>query len=109
MQLDKSEIKMIADLLVEELKPMFHFIQKSLKKEDTVLMKITDVANYLNVSKQYIYKLTHENKIPHKKPTEKLLLFRKKEIDDWLDSHQVPIVAPLLSKRLAKQSGKVDV
>ncbi len=42
-------------------------------------------------AKKWIYERTHLKEIPYKK-VKGVLLFRKKDIDKWLDTHNVPAV-----------------
>lgn len=41
-------------------------------------------AEYLGYSKSYLYKLTSKKIIPHHKPTGKIILFLKSELDHWI-------------------------
>jgi excisionase family DNA binding protein len=47
-------------------------------------LNLEKAADYLNVSKSYLYKLTSQNKIPYYKPSGKLVYFDKKELDQWV-------------------------
>ena len=46
------------------------------------IMDLTQLTNYLNVSKSYVYKMTHSNKIPHSKKGKKLY-FDKEVVTKW--------------------------
>ena len=48
------------------------------------LFNVNEVADYLNVTKGTIYKFTSNSEIPHIKKG-KRLLFKKSEIDLWLE------------------------
>ncbi len=47
-------------------------------------LSMQEAAEYLHVSKSYLYKLTSANRIPYYKPTGKLVYFDKKELDAWI-------------------------
>lgn len=70
-------------------------IEKRLKKIESLLVgikaifTINDLAEYTNLSKSYIYKLTSTNKIPHFKPNGKICYFNKLEIDNWIQQNKV--------------------
>jgi excisionase family DNA binding protein len=49
------------------------------------LYDINEIAEYLNTTKGYVYKLTSLQRIPHIKMGKKLL-FDLKDINRWLDS-----------------------
>ena len=51
---------------------------------DNQIWRIDQVADYLGVSKKYIYSLTYRGEIPHRKKG-KLLFFFPNEIRDWID------------------------
>ncbi len=48
------------------------------------MLTLNELAIYTGFSKSHIYKLTHQNKIPHYKPSGKCIFFNLKEINDWL-------------------------
>jgi excisionase family DNA binding protein len=52
-------------------------------------LNLTEVADYLKMSKSTIYKWCGNGQIPYIK-TGKLLLFKKDAIDSWLDQYNVP-------------------
>ena len=57
-------------------------IHESLLNQKSIL-DIDELARYINISKQTIYKLTAEHKVPHSKLGRKLF-FDKKAIDAWI-------------------------
>lgn len=52
-------------------------------------LSLPEAADYLNISKSYLYKLTHKNKIPHYKPNGKKIYFLEKELNEWLTQNRV--------------------
>ena len=48
-----------------------------------------EVAQYMGVSKSYLYRLTMTGAIPHYKPTGKLCYFNRREIEAWLQTNRV--------------------
>lgn len=48
------------------------------------VLNLNELAQYTGFSKSHIYKLTHQNKIPHYKPNGKCIFFNLKEINEWL-------------------------
>ena len=54
-------------------------------------LSVTEIANFLGFSPNYIRRLCQERKIPHKKLEGKngpILMF-KSEIKEWIDKHKV--------------------
>jgi excisionase family DNA binding protein len=58
-----------------------------IKKED--LMSITELSEFLSMSKSHIYTLTSNKKIPHIKLLGKKLLFSRTDITKWIKSKSV--------------------
>lgn len=44
---------------------------------------LSRAAEYLGISKSFLYKLTYSNQITHSKPTGKLIYFQKVHLDEW--------------------------
>jgi excisionase family DNA binding protein len=62
--------------------------QRSEELEDT-LFTVETLAEYLQLSKQWVYERVQFKEIPYMK-VGKLLRFRKSAIDKWLDGFKVP-------------------
>lgn len=63
-------------------------IEKMLLSQKEVLT-LTEFCEYAGISKSYGYKLTSENRVPHYKPSGKMVYFKKTEIDKWLLQNRV--------------------
>ncbi len=48
-----------------------------------------EAAEYLGVSRSYIYKLTMRREIPHYKPMGKMCYFNRAELEQWLQRNRV--------------------
>lgn len=81
-------VDLIADKVIERLKPIL--VGKN-EDKDTIF-DIDTLSEYLKASKKWIYERTHLKEIPHLK-INGLLRFRKKDIDKWLNSFNVPAVS----------------
>lgn len=64
-------------------------MNKKMEEKNNELMNISDAANYLNYKVGYVYKLTSERKIPFYKPTGRHILFRRTELDEWVNRTRV--------------------
>ncbi|NIS63387.1 MAG: excisionase family DNA-binding protein [Proteobacteria bacterium] len=80
--------------------------QQSEESKDT-LFTVETLAEYLQVSKQWIYERVQFKEIPHIK-VRKLLRFRKSQIDKWLDGYKVP-AASSLSRLPGMSEGPTDI
>ena len=103
MTFDKDELKTIAAALTEEIKPMLSKLLKQDKASTCSPMNINELADYMKVSKNFIYKLIHDKKIPHIKRGNKLLLFNREEINKWLNSYKVPVLTESKNDKLDKK------
>ena len=70
-------------------------IENFLKGQTEKPLTLDEAANYLDLSKSYLYKLTCSNKIPHYKPQGKRLYFAKSELDSWLMRNPVKSTAAI--------------
>lgn len=59
-------------------------IKNLLNQQSERPMCLKDAAEYLNISKSYLYKLTYKNAIPYYKPNGKKIYFSKSELDNWI-------------------------
>ena len=48
-----------------------------------------EAAQYMGISKSYLYKLTMLGKVPHFKPMGKMCYFNRLELEQWLQSNRV--------------------
>ena len=81
-------VNQIADKVFDKLKPL---ISGNGKHEDDVIFDVVGLSQYLRVSTKWIYERTQFKEIPFKK-IKGLLRFRKKDIDRWIDSYNVPAI-----------------
>lgn len=81
-------VDLIADKVIEKLRPLLSGNGNA--KED-IIFDVQGLAEYLRVSKQWIYERTHLKEIPHIK-VDGQLRFRKKDIDKWLNSYNIPAI-----------------
>ncbi len=52
-------------------------------------MTVEETAEYLEISKSAVYKLTSKRKIPFYNPGGKKIYFKKIEVDDWIENSRV--------------------
>ncbi len=64
-------------------------IEGLLKVQRTKPFTFNEAAEYLGISKSYLYKLTSGGKIPYYKPFGKKIYFDKVMLDDWVYSKPV--------------------
>ena len=53
------------------------------------VLTTTEAAQYMGVSKSYLYKLTMRQEIPHYKPCGKMVYFNRVELVAWLQRNRV--------------------
>jgi len=84
--LEQEDIEKIAQAVCEMLKPM---LSNGKVENADEIFDIKGLADYLKVSKQWIYERTHLKEIPYLKINGQLR-FRKKDIDKWLTAYNIP-------------------
>ena len=52
--------------------------------EVKTVLTVAEACEYMGITESHLYKLTSNGKIPHYKPTGKLIYFDRSELDDWL-------------------------
>lgn len=52
--------------------------------EVKAVFTVAEACEYMGITESHLYKLTSAGKIPHYKPTGKLMYFDRSELDDWL-------------------------
>lgn len=88
-QLEQDEISAIARAVTEMLKPVITDSGKHDANDE--IFDVQSLADYLRVSQKWIYERTQFKEIPHMK-VKGLLRFRKRDIDKWLASYNLPAV-----------------
>lgn len=63
-------------------------------------------ADYIGVSNNYLYKLTAGHKVPFYNPTGRKLLFKRIELDAWVEAARVPADEELISRVQTEQIKK---
>ena len=53
------------------------------------ILTFDEVCAYTGMSRSHLYKLTSAGKIPHSKPTGKLIFFDRSELEIWLKKNRI--------------------
>jgi excisionase family DNA binding protein len=64
-------------------------LSEIVQQQAVVMMNADQAAEYLGVSKAYLYRLTSGSVIPHYKPGGKQLYFDKAELNAYLKTHRI--------------------
>lgn len=62
------------------------------------VLTFDELVEYTGLSKSYLYKLTASAKIPHSKPSGKILFFDKEKIDEWLLENHIKTDQELINE-----------
>jgi len=87
LKFSEAELETLAYLLAEKV--ISRLNTPGNKKVEDILYDVQGLSQYLHVSIKWIYERTHLKEIPYIK-IKGHLLFRKRDIDRWLDSHKTP-------------------
>ena len=80
----------IAQEVVKAIRPLL----SGRAEDDTAVYDVDGLAEYLKVSKKWIYERVQFKEIPYVKICGHLR-FKKSDITRWIDSHKIPDVNPL--------------
>ena len=69
--------------LLEEISTRLEKVENTLLLSKDILT-VVEAAGFSGLSKTFLYKLTHQKKIPHYKPRNKMIYFKKSELENWL-------------------------
>ncbi len=73
-------------------------VEESLKMAGLTSKKVLtfdEAARFTGLSKSYLYKLTSQQRVPHFKPTGKLVYFNRVELEAWLTQNRVSTSAEI--------------
>lgn len=71
-------------------------IQQEIKANNNKeILTIQDVCLMIGLSKSYIYRLTSERQIPHYKPLNKVIYFKRSEIELWIFKNRIHSIEEL--------------
>ncbi|TBW25817.1 helix-turn-helix domain-containing protein [Gramella sp. KN1008] len=69
---------------IKELKELIRDLIAAEERCGKKMLSFNEAVDYLDVSKSFLYKLTSQGKITHYKPNNKLIYFKKRDLDDFL-------------------------
>lgn len=82
----------------EELKQITDEVTKKYLFCTKEVLTSNEVADYMGISKSYLYKLTMRREIPHYKPMGKMCYYNRAELEAWLQSNRVATATEIDSK-----------
>jgi len=99
LKLEEADIEKIVDSVVYQLASL---LRQNSKSDDSELMDVKGLAEYLKVKESWVYEKIHTKKIPFVKAG-RFPRFRKKHIDKWLAN---PYSAASRAYRPLKKEGE---
>lgn len=97
LTITEEHIQQIADAIIERILPAM-VKRAGAAQQDDALMNIAELAQYMKVDESWIYTRTGQQRIPFIKKG-KYLLFRRSEIDKWLQQDAVKPLSPFTGIR----------
>jgi excisionase family DNA binding protein len=80
-------IKITEMKVIELLQEIKHLLMRQ-NVVNKKLLSFEEAVAYLDVSKSFLYKLTSQGKITHFKPNNKLIYFRRDDLDNFLQNNK---------------------
>ncbi len=81
----------MSNQVLEEIKKLF-------KQDVDKPINFDEACIYLNVSKSFLYKLTHKRLIRFSKPNGKKIYFLKSDLFKWMQSNPIKTIAEIEQK-----------
>lgn len=100
-ELEEKDLVAIAEKVAAIIKPMLTHSAGS--NEKNVVFDVKGLAAYLHVNASWVYQQIHAHSIPFLK-IGKYPRFKKREIDQWLESKDIrpiPVLKAVKSRRLS--------
>lgn len=76
----------MANKFLVKLHEIHQEMKANSKKE---ILTMDDACQMLGMSKSYLYRLTSERQIPHFKPLNKVVYFKRSELISWIETGRV--------------------
>lgn len=64
--------------------------------DDSPYLLMAEAAKYVHISISTLRKHTAKNRIPHFKPSGKIIIFKKSDLDKWINRGRIPTNDELL-------------
>ncbi|MBF0607408.1 MAG: helix-turn-helix domain-containing protein [Candidatus Magnetobacterium sp. LHC-1] len=90
-------VEQIADSVIERLRPLIAVNERKIETGTDTIFNVKLLCDYLKVTPTWIYERTHLNEIPFIKIGGQLR-FKKKAIDKWVDSFEIPAASQYKGK-----------
>lgn len=81
-----------------EIEKRLEAVEETVKMAGLTSKKVLtfdEAAQFSGLSKSYLYKLTSQQRVPHFKPTGKLVYFNREELEAWLTQNRVSTSAEI--------------
>ena len=59
---------------------------------DKTILTFSEACEFTGISKSYMYRLTSSRLIPHWKPRQKMIYFKKIDLENWLLQNRVTTI-----------------
>jgi excisionase family DNA binding protein len=82
--------------ITQKLETLAALIESLQLHQQKAMLNPEEAATYMGISKSTLYKHTSGGNIAYYKPNGKLILFRKADLDKWLEANRIPSNAELL-------------
>lgn len=83
----------MANKFLVKLQQILNEMKANSKKE---ILTMDEASSMLDLSKSYLYRMTSERIIPHYKPLNKVIYFKRSELITWIEKGRVPTKDELL-------------
>lgn len=110
IELEEKDIKAITGAILDELRPVLTRLCGGDNHDDSI-MDVSGVATYFNLSRPEVLKMVRERKLPCFKIGNKIRMFRKGDVDRWMDSFKyepLQSLSPAEKKKMKRSIRPLD-
>lgn len=72
------------------------------------VLSLNEAAEYLNLSRSALYKLTSARRIPFYRPNGKKIYFRRADLIQWVESKRTPTTTEALEASINRMKRTID-
>jgi excisionase family DNA binding protein len=93
----------MSHLLEQQIAEIKAFILSQTIRSKEV-MSLREAAQYMNISKSFLYKLTCSRAISFSKPGAKIIFFKRSDLDEWMLTNRAPSMKELSNTPARRKS-----
>src|SRR5208337_2265060 len=92
MKIELEDLQPFKEILREAVREEMKSYLSSRGQDEDIILDVPGLCEYLKVTSKWVYEQTHLKTIPHIKLSGKVLRFKKRDIDKWIEKLRTPAI-----------------